>query len=68
MAEHDIQPQDYLESRALDADLPWQFIQTGVSTAYLQREWRRAQTATATATCPPSGCSQCGACPQSGRA
>jgi radical SAM superfamily enzyme YgiQ (UPF0313 family) len=68
MAEHDIQPQDYLGSRALDEGLPWQFIQTGVSTAYLQREWQRAQTATATATCPPSGCSQCGACPQNGRA
>jgi hypothetical protein len=67
MAEHDIQPQDYLGSRPLDMWLPWQFIQTGVSTAYLQREWQRAQAASATGPCPPSGCSQCGVCPQSGQ-
>ncbi len=67
MAEHNIQPKDYLRSRALDARLPWQFIQTGVSTAYLRREWQRAQAITATAPCPPSGCSQCGVCPQSGQ-
>jgi radical SAM superfamily enzyme YgiQ (UPF0313 family) len=63
MAEHDIQPENYLGSRALDTRLPWQFIQTGVRTAYLRREWQRAQAATATAPCPPSGCSQCGVCP-----
>jgi radical SAM superfamily enzyme YgiQ (UPF0313 family) len=63
MAEHDIQPTDYLKSRARDARLPWQFIQTGVSTAYLQREWQRAQTASATVPCPPSDCSRCGVCP-----
>jgi len=65
MAEHAIRPEDYWRPQALDARLPWQFIQTGVSTAYLQREWKRAQSAAATVPCPPSGCAQCGVCPQS---
>ena len=62
LTEHGLRPDDLLGERSLDSPLPWAFVDTGVSTAYLQREWERAQNGGVTATCPPSDCRQCGVC------
>lgn len=57
-----LHPAAYLGEWALDASLPWQVVSLGVDTAYLRREWERAQTGRETAPCPPEGCRQCGVC------
>jgi radical SAM superfamily enzyme YgiQ (UPF0313 family) len=62
-ADYGLQSEDLLGARAPDEPLPWEFIDTGVSVAYLRREWERAQTRTLTSACPPSECRQCGVCP-----
>lgn len=64
MAEHGVQPRAYLGARVLDAPLPWDFIHTGVSKAYLERECARAQAGTSTGPCPPEECTRCGVCPE----
>jgi radical SAM superfamily enzyme YgiQ (UPF0313 family) len=38
LAEHGLQPDALLGARSIDAPLPWDFVDTGVSKAYLQRE------------------------------
>ena len=63
LIKHGLRTDDLLAARALDSPLPWEFIHTGVSKAYLRREWERAQAESYTAPCPPSGCRQCGVCP-----
>jgi radical SAM superfamily enzyme YgiQ (UPF0313 family) len=60
LAAHDIQPDDYLQARAPQAPLPWDFIHTGVCQAYLQREWSRALAGQDTDVCAPVGCAPCG--------
>ncbi len=62
LAAHDIQPSDYLQARAPEAPLPWDFIHTGVSQAHLQREWSRALAGQDTDVCAPAGCAPCGEC------
>ena len=47
-------------ARALDEIFPWDFIEIGVSRAFLEREWKRAQEGVVTANCRQS-CSGCGA-------
>ena len=47
------QPADYLRARTPGQALPWEFIQMGVSTSYLQREWQRAQAGEIIDPCPP---------------
>ena len=47
-------------ARALDEIFPWDFIEIGVSRAFLEREWKRAQESVVTANCRQS-CSGCGA-------
>lgn len=47
-------------ARALDEIFPWDFIEIGVSRAFLGREWKRAQEGVVTANCRQS-CSGCGA-------
>ncbi|MBN1579823.1 MAG: radical SAM protein [Anaerolineae bacterium] len=42
--------------------LPWGFIESGVRTGYLEREWQRAQTGSPSIPCPPDGCTRCGVC------
>lgn len=46
--------------RALDEVFPWDFIDIGVSRAFLEREWKRAQEGVVTKNCR-QGCSGCGA-------
>jgi radical SAM superfamily enzyme YgiQ (UPF0313 family) len=43
LADHDLQLEVYLGARALDAPLPWEFIQTGTPKSHLLRQWQRAQ-------------------------
>ena len=47
-------------ARALDEIFPWDFIEIGVSRAFLEREWKRAQEGVVTANCRQN-CSGCGA-------
>jgi radical SAM family uncharacterized protein/radical SAM-linked protein len=46
--------------RALDAPLPWDHIDCGVSRAYLEREYRRALEGQGTADCHGGECQGCG--------
>ncbi len=54
------------ESFDLDARLPWDHTSPGVAKGYLQREWRRAQSAKTTADCTMTSCTGCGVCPSLG--
>lgn len=49
-----------VRERGLDEVFPWDFIDIGVSRAFLEREWKRAQEGTVTKNCR-QGCSGCGA-------
>ena len=54
------------ESFDLEARLPWDHTSPGVSKGYLQREWRRAQSASTTDDCTRTSCTGCGVCPSLG--
>jgi radical SAM superfamily enzyme YgiQ (UPF0313 family) len=56
--------EDYLRARALDEELPWSVVDTGVSQAYFAWDVRRAFRDDLTRACPPSGCLKCNACDQ----
>ena len=49
-----------LRERSLDEILPWDFIDTGVSRRFLEREWQRAKDGVVTENCRQK-CSACGA-------
>ena len=49
-----------LRERSLDEILPWDFIDTGVSRRFLEREWQRAKEGIVTENCRQK-CSECGA-------
>ena len=49
-----------LRERSEDEIFPWDFIDTGVTKAFLLREWKRAQEGIVTPNCR-AGCSGCGA-------
>ncbi len=44
----------------LDAALPWDHIDSGLSKAFFAAEWRRAEAAAPTAPCAPGQCAGCG--------
>ncbi|OUO34921.1 TIGR03960 family B12-binding radical SAM protein [Olsenella sp. An290] len=50
----------------LTARLPWEHTSPGVSTGYLQREWRRAAEGVTTPDCTRASCTGCGVCPTLG--
>lgn len=54
------------ESFDLETRLPWDHTSPGVSKGYLQREWRRAQSAGTTDDCTRTSCTGCGVCPSLG--
>lgn len=55
---------DYVtRQRDRDEILPWDFIDTGVSRAFLWREYQKALRGRRSPSCPPEGCQRCGACP-----
>ncbi len=59
--EFGVDPDFYtVRPRALDEVFPWDFIDIGVSRAFLEREWKRAQEEQVTPNCRQS-CSGCGA-------
>jgi radical SAM superfamily enzyme YgiQ (UPF0313 family) len=43
LRESDLEADDYLRERSLDETLPWSVVDSGLSPAYLRREWERAQ-------------------------
>jgi hypothetical protein len=43
LRESDLEADDYLRERSLDETLPWSVVDSGISPAYLRREWERAQ-------------------------
>ena len=49
-----------LRERSLDEILPWDFIDTGVSRKFLERDWQRAKEGVVTENCRQK-CSACGA-------
>ena len=54
----------YLVGLDLDAALPWDHVDLGVTKAWLQKEWRQAEAGEMTSACDPGGdmtkCSGCG--------
>jgi radical SAM family uncharacterized protein len=63
LAAADIDPRLLLSERPVDEQLPWDFIDVGVSKDFLHREYQRAQAGVETPDCLQSGCTNCGACP-----
>ena len=58
---HEVDPDFYnLRERDLDEILPWDFIDAGVTKAFLKREWAQAQKGVVTPNCRGK-CSGCGA-------
>jgi radical SAM superfamily enzyme YgiQ (UPF0313 family) len=53
---------EFLRGRASDEPLPWDFVQSGVRRAYLDREAQQAGVGGTTGPCPPADCAACGAC------
>jgi radical SAM superfamily enzyme YgiQ (UPF0313 family) len=45
LRESDLEADDYLRERSLDEAPPWSVVDSGLSPAYLRREWERAQAA-----------------------
>jgi hypothetical protein len=56
-----IEPAYYAQrERPLDEPLPWSHVDVGVTTAFLKREYRRAQEGMATPDCRYQACNVCG--------
>jgi radical SAM superfamily enzyme YgiQ (UPF0313 family) len=54
--------EEYLRERRPDEALPWDFITSGISPAYLRQEEQRGAAAQETALCQPATCARCGVC------
>ena len=57
-----IDPEEYLRPRGVSEELPWSFIDPGVSKEYLIREWEKALSEETTADCRFGECQDCGVC------
>jgi radical SAM family uncharacterized protein len=58
-----INPDFYVyRERPLDEVFPWDFIDHGLSKAFLKTEYKKAMLERTTAPCEPSACSACGVC------
>jgi radical SAM superfamily enzyme YgiQ (UPF0313 family) len=53
---------ELLRERGPDEPLPWDFVQSGISPDYLEREAQRAKTRRQTPPCPTGDCIACGVC------
>ncbi|MBQ7457169.1 MAG: TIGR03960 family B12-binding radical SAM protein [Desulfovibrio sp.] len=62
MAQSGLDPKKYLAKRPLTADLPWDHLEIGVSKAFLQHEWHKAEKAKTTPDCRYAPCNGCGVC------
>jgi radical SAM superfamily enzyme YgiQ (UPF0313 family) len=58
--------EDYLRARTPDEPLAWDFVDAGVSPAYLATERRRSAEAIATEVCASQECRRCGVCSPEG--
>jgi radical SAM family uncharacterized protein len=58
-----IDPKDYHRERRPDEQLPWDFINMGVSREFLAREYEKAKAGEMTPDCASGECTDCGACP-----
>ncbi len=57
-----IDPVQYLAERGLNAKLPWDHIDCGVTKDYLLTEWRNSLEEKPTEDCRKGSCSSCGVC------
>lgn len=57
-----IDPVTYLRARELEEPLPWDHLDAGPTTSFLQRERRRALAGLPTPNCATERCTSCGAC------
>jgi radical SAM family uncharacterized protein/radical SAM-linked protein len=62
LAESGLSNDEFLEERPLDAHLPWELIDVGVTEKYLKRELQKAEEVVATADCRTDECTGCGLC------
>jgi radical SAM family uncharacterized protein/radical SAM-linked protein len=60
--EFGIDPEHYLKERSINEPLPWEFIQTGVTTQFLVDELGLSLTEELTSDCRSGNCSGCGVC------
>ncbi len=58
-----VDPHAYTREQALDAPLPWDFVNVGVSREFLKQEFERARKGEQTPDCGQGVCTSCGACP-----
>ncbi|HOB35086.1 MAG: TIGR03960 family B12-binding radical SAM protein [Firmicutes bacterium] len=63
LAEAGVDSEAYTGPWPLDAVLPWEHIDVGVSKDFLLREYRRALAGRTTPDCTFAACSACGVCP-----
>ncbi len=61
-----IEPEFYTRERSYNEIFPWDFMETGVSKAYLYKENEMALIAMSTPDCRQVGCLECGICPDFG--
>ncbi|MBM3315584.1 DUF2344 domain-containing protein, partial [candidate division WOR-3 bacterium] len=66
LAEAGVDPAGYLAERPAGAALPWDFVDVGVSRAFLADEYAKALAGQATPDCARAGCTGCGVCPDKG--
>jgi radical SAM superfamily enzyme YgiQ (UPF0313 family) len=58
-----IDPEFYItRERKISERLPWSFIDHGLSKAFLENEYRRAEKEKGSPVCPLEGCQACGVC------
>ncbi|MCX6565671.1 MAG: TIGR03960 family B12-binding radical SAM protein [Candidatus Aminicenantes bacterium] len=58
----DVDPAAYLSALDLDAELPWDHMATGMTKAFLRREYERAMAAEPTPSCLEASCGACRGC------
>ncbi len=57
-----VEPERWLQNRSTSATLPWEFIDCGVSRAFLLEERRKAVDGVLTEDCRSGACHKCGVC------
>jgi radical SAM superfamily enzyme YgiQ (UPF0313 family) len=62
LAEVGLSAPELLRQRGSEEPLPWDFIESGIRSAYFDREGRRADAERTTPPCPPDDCAACGVC------
>ncbi|WP_022662358.1 TIGR03960 family B12-binding radical SAM protein [Paucidesulfovibrio longus] len=68
LAEHGLNPDDFLAARDPQGELPWEHLDSGVSRRFLLAERERALSGKITPDCRYHACRNCGVCNHEGRA